>query len=161
MEDSLYGLVDDAETNGQDVAVGVVVLNESEKLAGSFFQLGQRLYIVWPRFVLDVWDEHPREVAPVALAQQGGGDNLKAMRLGNDGGCLYGTVEIAGDNCINAHVLHLPLHCLGLPNACRIQFSLCLPLHDLAGIVVGFAVANQIDSGHKSCVCVYRFLNTS
>ena len=66
------------------------------------------------------------------------------VRLSDDLASLYRTVEIAGDEGVDVEVAELVAQRLGLADAGGIEFALGLPLHDLAGIVDGFAVAYKI-----------------
>ena len=85
--------------------------------------------------------ELPREAAPVALTEQGRGDDGLAMWLSNDLACLDGTVEVAGYEGVDVYVFHPVAYCTGLFFASVVEFTGSLSLKDLCFVGHGLAVA--------------------
>jgi hypothetical protein len=63
------------------------------------------------------------------------------MGSSNDFGCLDSTVQVTGHNGIYPFLRQPPCHLPGLSPTPLVQFPLCLPLHNLQGIINGFPVS--------------------
>ena len=140
--DALYGFVDDAVADSQHGLVGEGGFQPCDELLGTALEAFKALDVVGPLFHgLQVGDELPRETTPVALTEQGCGDDGLAMWLSNDLACLDGTVEVAGYEGVDVYVFHPVAYCTGLFFACVVEFTGSLSLKDLCFVGHGLAVA--------------------
>ena len=139
--DGLDGFVDDAVTDGKDALVGIGGADVVEEAAGPFTEGADGLDVGWPDGILHVGDITAGEVAPVAFAKQRGGVDRQTVGLGDDGGGMYGALQVAGDEGIDRHGGHPVAQLLGLADAILVELSLHLSLQYLTNVINGFAVA--------------------
>ena len=142
--DSLDGLVDDAMPHCKHRQSFVFLIDEMQELAGTVEQVVKLLDVLWPWQTFQVGNIAAREVAPVALAQQGCGDDGLMVRLCYDAGSVGRTFQVAGYNDVYVDVGHVVAHLFGLSDTHGVQLALHLALHQLEGIVDGLAVTHEI-----------------
>ena len=140
--DALYGFVDDAVADSQHSLVGEGCFYPGDELLGTALEAFEALDVVGPLLHgLQVGNKLAGEAAPVALTEQGCGDDGLAMWLSNDLACLDGTVEVAGYEGVDVYVFHPVAYCTGLFFASVVEFTGSLSLKDLCFVGHGLAVA--------------------
>ena len=148
--DSQYGFINNSMTYGHHPFSRVGGRNIYKKGTRTLQQGLLGLDIIGPHFIPQVGNKAPCERAPVALTKQRSGHYRQTMRRGNNLGCLYGTVQVAGHDSIYRLCGQPDGHLPSLFQSTFIKLSLSLPLHDLTGIVDGLAMTN------KKNFCLHR-----
>ena len=142
--DSLDGFVDDTMSHGQYPLARIVFKHPCQKLTSPLLERGQRLYVIRPRFSLQVRNIASGETAPVTLAQKRRCRYRHTMR-----GCQYlcrihRPLQVAGYKSIYRDTCHTARKFTRLTQTFLVQCSLGLTLHDVSGIVHRLAVSYKI-----------------
>ena len=97
---SLYDLVNDAMTHGEDGLSRVFIGHPLKEINGALYHEIHLLHIFGEVQSFEFGNKAPREVAPVALSQQRGGHNIHVTSTGDDEARVNGSSQIARNECV-------------------------------------------------------------